>query len=223
MSFPFHIDSHCESPLGVSPFAKGTLASLAQFLELSPNNPRIPLDLPHVQQVRSLLVTHKTLGNQPDPVRLYHAQLVFDRRMAMNMSQGDVAKKAKTTQQLISAVETAIQVPRDNLKLRIAEALSTYVKDIFPYPDEIPVSALIAARVRNEKAKEAAVGANSWDLPAEDPDDGPVREDEWPDDEPEDYDPSFDDEPDHGAYDDRQITDSPDLRFFEDFNSADLS
>lgn len=64
----------------------------------------------------------QTVESDDDP-RLYVAALVYKSRAAAQISQEELARRAGTSQAVISAIENAVQVPGGIMLERIARAL----------------------------------------------------------------------------------------------------
>lgn len=65
-----------------------------------------------------------------------------DRRQVLGLDQIGLAKAADTTQSTISRIERGAGAPSDQLKYRLAGALQTSVKDLFPYPPAMATQAV---------------------------------------------------------------------------------
>jgi putative transcriptional regulator len=57
---------------------------------------------------------------------------VRSRRKQLALTQRQLARACGVTQQTISSIETGEQMPRDRLKVRLAEALEQDVTELFP-------------------------------------------------------------------------------------------
>lgn len=64
-------------------------------------------------------------------------QKVKQRRQALRLTQYALAELAQTTQATISRIESGLP-PGDDLKWRLAGALSETVEHLFPYPSVRP-------------------------------------------------------------------------------------
>lgn len=62
---------------------------------------------------------------------------VRHRREELSMTQKQLADMAGTTQQHLSFLERGAVEPRTDLKVRLAQALSVPVAELFPYPEPV--------------------------------------------------------------------------------------
>jgi putative molybdopterin biosynthesis protein len=60
------------------------------------------------------------------------------KRQAVDLSQGDLAKRCGLTRQAISAIEAGHYIPNTTVALRIARALGCTVEEVFRLPEELP-------------------------------------------------------------------------------------
>lgn len=70
-----------------------------------------------------------------------------DRRQELGLDQIALAKAADTTQSTVSRIERGAGAPSDALKYRLAAALKTSVKELFPYPPAVPTATASRAGV----------------------------------------------------------------------------
>jgi transcriptional regulator with XRE-family HTH domain len=59
------------------------------------------------------------------------------RRETLALTQKQLADAAGTSQQHLSFIERGAVEPRNDLKIRLAQALETSVADLFPYPEAV--------------------------------------------------------------------------------------
>lgn len=65
------------------------------------------------------------------------------RRLALNLTQDQVAAMAGLTQKAISHYELGIREPRDHVKVLLSAALCCPVTDLFEPPDRVEIANLI--------------------------------------------------------------------------------
>ena len=61
---------------------------------------------------------------------------VQQRRVALNLTQRQLARMCGLTQQSISKIERNAIVPRDRVKQLIAQKLGTTISELFPWPEK---------------------------------------------------------------------------------------
>lgn len=67
-----------------------------------------------------------------EELRRLYGQNVERGRKLLGVSQAELAKECRVTQQTISHIERGEVTPRDNLKVRLATALHQDVRQLFP-------------------------------------------------------------------------------------------
>lgn len=72
-----------------------------------------------------------------DDLYAWWGERLRDRRIELGIGQVELAAKADTTQSTISRIERGAGAPGDAMKYRLAAALQTSVKDLFPYPPDL--------------------------------------------------------------------------------------
>lgn len=82
-------------------------------------------------------------GRQPQrvlPLGKCWGAAIAERRQHLGLTQADLARLCRVTQQTISKIESGAIIPLDRLKLQIARSLATQPGALFVWPDDLEVA-----------------------------------------------------------------------------------